>query len=149
MQRDEFCTLLSSVEISYARRAEPSLNPYPPSVPSDQSLSTYNSSQQDLRLVETRQSVYKLIDPQAWRLGLPYQQRQNVITNPTGYTDYPANARGLDYEALHLPNGVLGPDQTRMLSAQNGRATSMKRARHHFRSVRRRPACADPSCPND
>ncbi|UXU86131.1 SpvB/TcaC N-terminal domain-containing protein [Burkholderia sp. S-53] len=118
MQRDAFCIPLSSVAISYARRPQPTTNPYPPTVPNEQWSSTYDSSQQDLRLIETRQSVYNLIDPQVWRLGLPYQQRQNVITNPSGYTGYPADARGLDYEALHLPNGVLGSNQTRILAGQ-------------------------------
>ncbi|WP_371356099.1 SpvB/TcaC N-terminal domain-containing protein [Pseudomonas chlororaphis] len=119
LQRDRFFTPVWSVGISYARRPRPVNNPYPPTVPDIQWRSTYDSSQQDLRLVETRQSVYNLIDPQVWRLGLPYQQRQNVITNPSGYTGYPANTHGLDYETLHLPSGVLGPNQTRLLSGQS------------------------------
>ncbi|KVZ76582.1 hypothetical protein WL22_00835 [Burkholderia ubonensis] len=119
VQRDAFGMPLSSVEISYARRPQPMTNPYPPTVPNEQWLNTYDSSQQDLRLVETCQSVYNLLDPQVWHLGLPYQQRQNVITNPTGYTGYPADARGLDYDTLRLPNGVLGSNQTRILSGQS------------------------------
>ncbi|MGW7678680.1 SpvB/TcaC N-terminal domain-containing protein [Shewanella sp. S23-S33] len=118
LERDAFCSPLASVEISYPRRPPATINPYPPTVPNAQWLSSYDDSQQDLRLLETRQTVYNLIGPQVWRLGLPSQQRQNVITNPTDYTGYPANTYGLDYETLRLPNGVLGPSQTRILAGQ-------------------------------
>uniref|UniRef100_UPI001C2F6054 SpvB/TcaC N-terminal domain-containing protein n=1 Tax=Burkholderia sp. GbtcB21 TaxID=2824766 RepID=UPI001C2F6054 len=118
LQVDAYCTPVWSVDIDYARRSLPPVNPYPPNVPEAQWLSTYDDSQQVLRLIETRRSVYNLVDPQVWRLGIPYEWRQNVITDPSGYADYPANAHGLESETLRSPDGVLGHDQVRVLVGQ-------------------------------
>ncbi|AZE50341.1 Putative toxin subunit [Pseudomonas chlororaphis] len=118
LKSDAFGAPIWSVDLSYARRVRPSSNPYLPAVPDNQWLSSYDDSQQALRIVETRQTLYNLIEPHVWHLGLPYQQRQNVITAPSGYSGYPANATGLDYTTLRLPNGVLGANQTRVLAGQ-------------------------------
>lgn len=119
MQADRYGTPLWNVEIHYARRLKPPINPYPTTVPDIQWQSSYDPSQQALRLIETRQTFYNLDAPQVWHLAIPYQQRQNVITNPSGYTGYPATAQGLDYEELHRPDGVLGISQVRAFAGQN------------------------------
>lgn len=119
LKSDAFGVPVWGVDISYARRPRPSSNPYLPAVPNNQWLSSYDDSQQMLRIVETRQTLYNLIEPQVWHLGLPYQQRQNVITAPNGYTGYPASTVGLDYTTLRLPSGVLGASQTRVLAGQD------------------------------
>lgn len=115
---DKFCTPVHRVDIAYARRAQPATSPYPPVITGGQWASSYDCSQQVLHLTEYRAAVYHLEDPQGWRLGLPYQQRQNAIADPTGYAGYPASVVGLSYESLRLEDGVLGPTQRRILAEQ-------------------------------
>ncbi|QLL16556.1 insecticidal toxin complex [Pseudomonas chlororaphis subsp. aurantiaca] len=119
LQTDQYGNPLWNVEIHYARRPRPTSNPYPDTVPDIQWQSSYDPSQQALRLIETRQTIYNLDNPQVWHLAIPYQERQNVITNPGGYTGYPATAQGLDYEELRRPDGVLGISQVRDFAGQN------------------------------
>ncbi|WP_256081064.1 SpvB/TcaC N-terminal domain-containing protein [Massilia sp. YIM B04103] len=119
LQVDAFGAVTRSVAIAYARRPQPPSNPYPASVPDAQWRSTYDISQQQLRLTESLASVYNLDDPQVWRLGLPYQARSNAITDPSGYSGYPADKQGLDYAALNRPDGVLGAQQRRVFGGQS------------------------------
>ncbi|WP_343529556.1 SpvB/TcaC N-terminal domain-containing protein [Yokenella regensburgei] len=118
LRMDEFCTPVHHVDIAYARRPQPPANPYPPVITGEQWTSSYDDSQQMLRITENLSAVHHLNDPQGWRLGLPYQLRRNVITDPTGYAGYPALAEGLSYESLRLEDGVLGQLQPRTLAGQ-------------------------------
>ncbi|MFJ7315456.1 SpvB/TcaC N-terminal domain-containing protein [Pseudomonas sp. NPDC098747] len=115
---DPFGTPLHEVKIYYARRPQAPTNPYAPEVPDAQWHSSYDNDQDVLRLIETRRAVYNLDDPQAWRMSLAHQLRENFITAPHGYTGYPANNEGLDYTDLLRVDGVIGITQTRVLSGQ-------------------------------
>jgi len=119
LQTDAYGTTVREVSIQYPRRSPPPRNPYLPTVTDAQWLSSYDSAQQVLRLNESLQTVHHLTQPSVWRLGLPHQQRQNVLTDPSGYTGYPAiPGAGLSYEALQDPNGVLGRTQARVFVGQ-------------------------------
>ena len=119
LQMDEFGSLLWSVAVSYGRRAQPSTNPYPAIVTEELWRSSYDEGQAPLRLTEVRNSVYHLIAPTVWRLSLPYQQRQNVLTYSADYDCYPLTANGLSYEALREPYGLLGSGQIRQFMGQS------------------------------
>ena len=121
LQVDACGVVTAAVAIDYARRPQGDVNPYPSTLPTTLWDSSYDDAQQSLRLTESLTGVYHLTDPQAWRLGLPWQQRQNVVTDPDGYAGYPVgnSSTGLDYEALVQPDGVLGDSQTRVYAGQS------------------------------
>ncbi|MDA8486846.1 toxin [Pseudomonas resinovorans] len=118
LQSDEFGAPTWSVAINYARRPQPGTNPYPPEVPDALWASTYDEAQEPLRLTEERATTYNLIEPTVWRLGLPYQLRQNVLTYEADYPCYPLTAQGLSYESLIAADGLLGPTRPRELAGQ-------------------------------
>ncbi|WP_269765218.1 SpvB/TcaC N-terminal domain-containing protein [Burkholderia ubonensis] len=119
VQVDPYGVPLRSVTVHYPRRPMPATNPYAPDLPDAWWQASHDEAQSVLRLNEERQRVHHLDDPQVWRLGLPCEQRQNVITDPAGRGDYyPATTTGLSHEALREPNGVLGATQTRGLAGQ-------------------------------
>lgn len=118
LQLDAFGAAVWTVAVSYARRPQPSSNPYPATVPNELWVNTYDEGQWPLRLSEGRSQGYNLSDPSVWRLGLPYLQRQNVLTYATDYGCYPLTANGLSYEALRAANGLLGASQPRVFAGQ-------------------------------
>ncbi|WP_240674672.1 SpvB/TcaC N-terminal domain-containing protein [Burkholderia stabilis] len=120
VQVDSYGVPLRSVTVHYPRRPKPASNPYAPDLPDTWWQASHDETQHALRLNEERQRVHHLDDPQVWRLGLPFEQRQNVITDPSGRDYYyPASTTGLSHEALREPNGVLGATQTRVLAGQS------------------------------
>lgn len=120
VQVDSYGVPLRSVTVNYPRRPKPAANPYAPDLPDAWWQASHDDTQFALRLNETRQRVHHLDDPQVWRLCLPFEQRQNVITDPSGRDAYyPASKTGLSHEALREPNGVLGTAQTRVLAGQH------------------------------
>lgn len=118
LRHDAYGVVTWGVSINYPRRPQPTSNPYPATVIDAVWANSYDTAQQPLRLAETRVAVHHLTAPTVWRLALPSQQRQNVLTYTSGYTDYPLNAQGLSYEALHAPAGWLSPTRTRVLAGQ-------------------------------
>lgn len=118
LQSDEFGSPTWSVAINYARRPQPGSNPYPIEVPDALWASTYDEAQEPLRLTESRAINYNLVEPSVWRLGLPYQQRQNVLTYDADYSCYPLTRQGLGYEALVAPDSLVGPSRLRVLAGQ-------------------------------
>lgn len=121
LQVDAYGVPTTAVAINYARRPQGEVDPYPSTLPATLWDSSYDDAQQSLRLTESLTGVYHLTDPQAWRLGLPWQQRRNVVTDPDGYAGYPVgnSSTGLDYEALVQPDGVLGDSQPRDYAGQS------------------------------
>lgn len=120
VQVDPYGVPLRSVTVHYPRRPKPATNPYAPDLPEAWWQASHDDAQYALRLNEARQRVHHLDDPQVWRLGLPFEQRQNVIIDPAGRDDYyPATITGLSHEALREPNGVLAATQTREFAGQH------------------------------
>ena len=118
LQSDEFGSPTWSVAINYARRPQPGANPYPEKVPDALWLNTYDEAQMPLRITEIRAATYNLVEPSVWRLGLPYQQRQNVLTYDAGYACYPLTSQGLSYETLMEPDGLLSQNRPRVFAGQ-------------------------------
>ncbi|WP_223518972.1 SpvB/TcaC N-terminal domain-containing protein [Pseudomonas sp. GL-B-19] len=118
LRTDEFGAPLWTVGVNYPRQPKPLTSPYPATVPNAMWASTYDESQAPLRLTESRSSVYNLTHPDAWRLGLPYQQRQNVLMHATGYSGYPLTRSGLSYEALIASDSLTGTTQPRTFAGQ-------------------------------
>jgi hypothetical protein len=117
LQQDEYATPLWQVQVSYPRRTCFQPSPYPHNLPDDAWGKTYDAQQQTVRYNESRSSVWHLDAPNytdtsttpAWCLGLPEQQRQNLITTdslPDG---------GVSYETLMT---LLAQPQTRYLRGQ-------------------------------
>ncbi|RXV64368.1 insecticidal toxin complex [Burkholderia stabilis] len=118
LQVNEFGMATWSVGVSYARRPQPLKNPYPASVSDDLWAATYDEAQVPLRLAELRASVYNLTAQDGWRLGLPWQQRQDALAYANDYGCYPLTSGGLSYEALSAPDGLLGGSRPRELGGQ-------------------------------
>lgn len=110
---DRYGATLHSVNIAYPRREKHLLPSLPDYLPDDAWENTYDDQQNSLRLEEQLATVIHLEGVQAWRLGLPAQNRSNHLV-------YDAlQAVNLSYETLSLPQGLLGSNQTRYLSQQN------------------------------
>jgi hypothetical protein len=118
LQANEFGLPIWSVGVYYARQPQPATNPYPVNVSDEMWASSYDDGQVPLRLTESRASVYNLVAPDVWSLGLPYQQRQNILTYWTGYNCYPLNTVGLSYESLIAAGSLVGPAQPRTFAGQ-------------------------------
>lgn len=113
LQADGYGGVTWQVSVAYPRRAYHALQPYPTNLPDDAWENTYDDQQQKLRLTESLASFIHLENPQAWRLGLPAQQRVNQLvfdSVPTG---------GISYETLQADNGLLSAGQPRYLAQQN------------------------------
>ncbi|MCG1018547.1 MULTISPECIES: SpvB/TcaC N-terminal domain-containing protein [Burkholderiaceae] len=111
---DAYGIPLHSVAIRYPRRPQPSTSPYPDTLPDTTWHSSYDPQQQCLRFTEQRASVWHRTNPQQWRLGLPWQQRSNVLT----YDAARVPPGGLNFENLSTPEGLLGDDQVRIFGTQ-------------------------------
>lgn len=114
LQRDQYGNLGWQVTIAYPRRPKTGMNPYPDTLPATSWASSYDDQQQNLHLSETRAQPIHLDATQAWRLGLPSQQRTNVLIYPASA----APAGGLNYEALIQTSGLLGASQPRTYTGQ-------------------------------
>ncbi|MFJ2715243.1 SpvB/TcaC N-terminal domain-containing protein, partial [Pseudomonas sp. NPDC087346] len=119
LQSNEFGVPLWSVEVNYPRQPKPVTNPYPGTVPDALWASTYDEGQTPLRLSESRSRVYNLTATDTWRLGLPYQQRHNVLTYAAGYGCYPLNRNGLSYETLSAADSLIGTTRARTFAGQS------------------------------
>jgi hypothetical protein len=118
LQANEFGLTVWSVGVNYARQLQPATNPYPVNVSNEMWASSYDDGQIPLRLTESHASFYNLVTPDVWSLGLPYQQRQNVLTYWAGYNCYPLNTVGLSYESLIAAGSLVGPAQSRIFAGQ-------------------------------
>jgi hypothetical protein len=113
LQYDRYGHTLWSVTVAYPRRAWQALAPYPDNLPPDAWDCSYDDQQQKLRLSESRMAIINLEDPQAWRLGLPHQSRDNVLI----YNVLPAEP--ISFETLIASDGLLGDAQTRYFAGQS------------------------------
>ncbi|MCP1489890.1 hypothetical protein J3D48_006300 [Pseudomonas fluorescens] len=118
LQSDEYATPVWSVAVNYPRRPKPDVSPYPDTVPSTLWGSTYDAEQTVLRLTESRTRAYNLSAPEIWTLGLPYQQRRNVLTCTAVSDGYPLTGTGLSYESLSAPTGLIDKTQARTFAGQ-------------------------------
>ena len=98
---DAYGQPLHSVAIRYPRRASTPAEDYPDTLPATTLASSQDTQQQVLRLSESRQHYYHLQAADSWQLGLPHQQRHNVLTQ----ADYIGGA--LSFESLSAADGVL------------------------------------------
>jgi hypothetical protein len=114
---DQFGSQLWSVGVNYPRRVQAETSPYPDTLPSTCWDSSYDDQQQVLRLNEQRASVYHLKDSQGWRLGLPNEQRANVLT----YEASQVPAGGLNFENLTASGGLLADSATRIYGLSDER----------------------------
>ncbi|WDG77605.1 SpvB/TcaC N-terminal domain-containing protein [Pseudomonas chlororaphis] len=114
LQRDGYGSVTWQVAINYPRRTKPDTNPYPDSLPSTSWASSYDDQQNDLILTEQRSVVIHLEDAQGWRLGLPSQQRSNVLIY--GIAQVPTT--GLNFETLIQDSGLLDPTKSRTYAGQ-------------------------------
>lgn len=112
---DQFGSQLWSVGVNYPRRAQAETSPYPDTLPSTCWDGSYDDQQQVLRLNEQRASVYHLTDFQGWRLGLPNEQRANVLT----YEASQVPKGGLNFENLTVSGGLLADTATRLYGGQS------------------------------
>lgn len=112
LQRDRYGHPLWGVSVSYPRRAEQALTPYPPNLPSDAWGHSYDDQQQKLRLAESRTAVIHLEAPEAWRLGLPHQSRTNILV----YDVMPDES--ISFETLTASDGLLGDAKPRYFAGQ-------------------------------
>ncbi|CAH2935943.1 MAG: hypothetical protein CPSOU_6764 [uncultured Paraburkholderia sp.] len=103
LRRDQYGAVTWAVDANYPRRARPLNNPYPDSLPATSWDSSYDDQQNELIRTEQRSQPLHLDDPQAWRLGLPCQQRANVLTGDA--SQIPGG--GLSFEALTQDGGLL------------------------------------------
>jgi hypothetical protein len=118
LHSNEYGAPLWSVAVNYPRRPKPTVTPYPGIVPQALWASTYDAEQTPLRLTENRASVYNLIDPEVWTLGLPYQQRHNVLTYTAAQDGYLPAGRGLSYESLSASGSLTDKTQPRTFAGQ-------------------------------
>ncbi|NHR07246.1 toxin [Chromobacterium haemolyticum] len=114
LQRDQYGAVIWQVGINYPRRPKGSSNPYPDSLPSTSWSSSYDDQQTGLILNEQRSAPLHLENPHAWLLGLPFQQRGNVLT----YEASQVPSGGLNFELLSQADGLLGPAQPRVYAGQ-------------------------------
>ncbi|KWB79430.1 SpvB/TcaC N-terminal domain-containing protein [Burkholderia ubonensis] len=114
LQRDRYGAATWQVSVNYPRRPKPQANPYPDSLPATSWDSSYDDQQDSLILTEQRSAPLHLDDAQAWRLGLPHQQRSNVLTFDA--THVPSG--GLSFERLTQKDGLLSPTQSRVYAGQ-------------------------------
>ncbi|QXH74806.1 toxin [Pseudomonas atacamensis] len=119
LQVNQFGSTVWNVGVNYARQPQPATNPYPVNVPNEMWSSSYDEGQIPLRITENRANVYNLVTPDIWSLGLPYQQRQNVLTYCSGYNCYPLTAEGLSYEALIANGSLIAPTRLRIFAGQS------------------------------
>lgn len=112
LRLDRYGHSLWGVSVAYPRRAYQPLEPYPVNLPPDAWQHSYDEQQQKLRLSEARAAVINLEDPQAWRLGLPHQNRLNTLV----YDELPTEP--ISFETLTASDGLLGDAQTRYYGGQ-------------------------------
>lgn len=111
LQYDAFGYPLHSASINYPRRQSRTVTPYSwlatgdtPDQASQHWSSSYDEQQMLLRITESWQSYYHLTQDEQWRLGLPWQQRNDIVTDMHPPID---PQKGLNYEILCLPSGPL------------------------------------------
>lgn len=113
INQDSYGTPVSQASVAYPRRSKQPLTPYPSNLPPDAWDASYDDQQLTLRINESLASVWHLTDPQIWCLGLPRQQRQNLIVS----NGLPAG--GISYEALVAAGGLLAPSSPRFYGGQS------------------------------
>ncbi len=101
LNRDAFGLTTHSITVSYARRRTE--HDKPPTDDVDESkwwTDAHDPAQQSYYLNETRARFIHLVDPQGWKLGLPYQQRGNALVLPKGPAPEGLNPEEISYEGL-------------------------------------------------
>ncbi|MTH48114.1 SpvB/TcaC N-terminal domain-containing protein [Intestinirhabdus alba] len=126
---DEYGQPLRQVSINYPRRAQPTQNPYPDTLPGTLFASSYDEQQQILRLALTRNAWHSVFEPDRgiWIKGLPDAARNDIFTQP----NITGPAKGFVLEDLLAVDGPFadaqplpgGQQRTWYLDAQ-GEATT-------------------------
>ncbi|MBZ5788752.1 toxin [Burkholderia contaminans] len=114
LRRDRYGAVTWQVNVRYPRRPKPRVNPYPDTLPATSWDSSYDDQQGSLVLTELRSRFVDLDAAQAWRLGLPSQQRSNVLI----YGGDHVPDGGLNVEVLSQPGGLLDACQPRTYTGQ-------------------------------
>ncbi|WP_156432455.1 SpvB/TcaC N-terminal domain-containing protein, partial [Burkholderia sp. MSMB1498] len=114
LQLDRYGSVTWNVAVNYPRRPRPNANPYPATLPSTSWASSYDDQQASLILTEQRSLPIHLDDAQAWRLGLPSQQRSDVLI----FDGSQAPVNGLSYELLTQAGGWLDAKKSRTYAGQ-------------------------------
>ena len=103
---------LQRVTINYPRREQNTIgvNPYPSTLPASSWNSSYDSQQAQLRINESLMTYHHLGQGEDWRLGLPHEQRTNVLQ--------PAHSGLISIEDLIEVGGILDSSATRIYAGQ-------------------------------
>ncbi|QXI16735.1 SpvB/TcaC N-terminal domain-containing protein [Pseudomonas hamedanensis] len=103
MRWNAFGSLIHALTVSYARRLTKD-RPPPFTDPDEQQWwrDAHDPAQQSFYLSEMLAQFIDLIDPQQWRLGLPYLQRGNALVLPKGTLPIGLSAGQVSYEQLKL-----------------------------------------------
>ncbi|WP_145931778.1 SpvB/TcaC N-terminal domain-containing protein [Yersinia bercovieri] len=114
LRSNEYGHPLHSVSINYPRRAPDKVTPYS-WMATDHWASSYDEQQCLLRLTESQQSYYQVIQEGGLRLGLPWQQRSDVLT----YHAHVVPINGLNYEIVTQKENALGGPIENTFAGQN------------------------------
>ncbi|AOI68874.1 SpvB/TcaC N-terminal domain-containing protein [Burkholderia ubonensis] len=114
VRRNRYGTVTWQVDVHYPRRPKPPNNPYPDTLPDSSWASSYDDQQSSLILDEARSLFIDLDAAQAWRLGLPYQQRENVLI----YGAERVPPGGVNFEVLTQTGGLLDARWPRTYTGQ-------------------------------
>ena len=114
LRRDQYGAVTWEVGVNYPRRPKPDKSPYPDSLPATSWDSSYDEQQTGLVLTEYCSQPIERDAAQAWRLRLPYQRRENVLT----YDRHQVPSGGLDFESLSGQGGLLDPSKRRVYAGQ-------------------------------
>ncbi|AOK31435.1 MULTISPECIES: SpvB/TcaC N-terminal domain-containing protein [Burkholderia] len=114
IRRNRYGAATWQVDVHYPRRPKPPVDPYPDTLPATSWSSSYDDQQRDLILNETRSQFIDLDAAHAWRLGLPYRQRGNVLT----YGAERVPPGGVNFEVLTQAGGLLDASRPRTYAGQ-------------------------------
>lgn len=124
---DAFASLTHGVTVNYARRLtaadDPACQLDRNEIPAQKRwwCDAHDPAQQAYHVSERLAQYIHLTDPQGWRLGLPYQQRENAWVLHKGAGPNGLHPAAISYEAFiaHTPANPLNPDAERTLVGQS------------------------------
>ncbi|WP_145588313.1 SpvB/TcaC N-terminal domain-containing protein [Yersinia rochesterensis] len=111
---NEYGHALDTTAINYPRRAQDSVSPYS-WLATDHWASSYDEQQLLLRITESQQSYQHIVEDAALLLGLPWQQRVDILT----YAADAVPANGLSYEILTDKENSLGTPLEQVYAGQS------------------------------